>query len=160
MSARRLAVVKLREGNPGHRPIRQGLRPSPAAPPEPDWAETFPTGGARAGVNARARRVARDFWRRTVAVLDAQGVVSELDFAVLQRAAVLWARLDEAERKVSRVGLTARTERGITRNPAAVIANQTQEKLLPLLLQLGMSPRSREDLHVRTDTSEGDDLFD
>ncbi|MDP9299727.1 MAG: phage terminase small subunit P27 family [Actinomycetota bacterium] len=156
---RKLVAVELREGRPGHRPVVEGLRLAPKPPPEPNWSETFPPGGTRSSTNARARRIARDFWRRVVSILDPQGIVSELDFAALERASVLWARIDEAERICSREGLTRVTERGVARHPATTVANQSTEKLLRLLADLGMTPAARDRLNPR-ERSEHDPDFD
>jgi P27 family predicted phage terminase small subunit len=158
--ARKLRVVELREGKPGHRPAPEGLWLQPLAPAEPDWRDIFPSGGARTSTNARARRVASAFWRYVVSVLEPQGIVAELDFAALQRAATLWARIDEAERILSHDGLTKSSERGHVRHPVATILNQMNERLLSVMRDFGMTPAARDRLNPRLAGGTPDDDFD
>lgn len=40
--AQRPALAVLREGNPGHRPVEEGVRLPPVEFPEPNWAREFP----------------------------------------------------------------------------------------------------------------------
>jgi P27 family predicted phage terminase small subunit len=82
-------------------------------------------------------------------VLDPHGILTEIDFAALERASILRARIDEAERTVSREGLTRSVERGTARHPATTVANQATEKLFRLLTDLGMTPAARDRLNPR-----------
>jgi P27 family predicted phage terminase small subunit len=155
-----LRIVELREGKPSHRAVHEGLWLQPKAPTEPDWSEIFPSGGRRTSTNARARGVASAFWRYVVSVLEPQGIVAELDFAALQRAATLWARIDEAERILSREGIVRTSSRGQVRHPVATILNQMNEKLFSVMRDLGMTPSARDRLNPRLGGGTPDPDFD
>jgi P27 family predicted phage terminase small subunit len=157
---RRPKLQLIREGNPGHRTRKQlerGLRLPPAAPPEPDWTDTFgPVRGSSADarrLNAaatRARARAREEWRRVVPVLDAMGMLSAVDAVALEDWCACVARLEQCEREVTRLGLVIKGERGWQRNGAAITAQGYRQRLGHLETQLGLTPLARD--QMRGDT--------
>jgi P27 family predicted phage terminase small subunit len=146
----RLRLIK--EGNPGHRTkeqLRLGLQLPPGAPPEPDWTARFGPVRGNAELTAQARRCrerARREWRLVVPVLDAMGMLSVVDAAVLEDWATCVARLDQCEREVTRRGLVVKGERGWQRNGATIIAAAYRHRLGHLSAQLGLDPLARDRL--------------
>jgi P27 family predicted phage terminase small subunit len=157
----KLRVVKEREGNPGKRPIKPGVRLPPGAPTEPDWRQSFQVvKGPRARVNARCRRVASETWREMVAALDPVGVLSAADRLALADICRLAARMDEGERQLSAEGLTCLTERGITKNPVATELNAWRTAYWSALRDYGLTALSRDRLNPRTAGDDDDADFD
>ena len=136
--------LKVVEGNPGKRPIRHGVTVAAAPPDEPDWRQSFQvTHGPRADDNKRARHVAREEWRRVVPVLAGAGILTRIDQAVLADYCVAVARLDQAERTISREGMTVLGQRGTQKHPALTAANQYRTAIKFYIGELGLSPSSR-----------------
>lgn len=174
--ARKPRLQVVREGNPDHRAadeLEPGLTFPPGAPDEPGWQAWFPL---PAGLRAPRRRKAetdvqwagrRDAyaqakadrdqlrqavaaasaeWRRIVPVLDAEGLLAEVDATVLSDHCVVVARIGHCEREISRLGIAVPTERGYARNPAITAANQYRTALRHYLGQLGLTPLARDAL--------------
>lgn len=141
----RLQVV--REGNPGRRPVKEGLKLPPKAPAEPDWREWFTvTSGPRSDENQVCRGIARATWRHVVPVLDAQGLLATIDATVLADLCVCVARIRLCERDISRRGLWVMGERGAVKNPSVTAANQYRTQLKFYVAELGLAPSSRGSL--------------
>ena len=84
--------------------------------------------------------MARATWRVVVPALDEAGILAAVDGMILADLCVIRARLDEAERTLSREGTTTADGR---RHPAAVVANQLRGRFDRLTVQLGLSPTAR-----------------
>jgi len=152
----------IREGNPGQHSkarLERGLRLPPAAPPEPDWTERF--GAVRGDQHLtaeakRARERARREWRLVVPVLDAMGMLANVDAAVLEDWCTLVARRAECERDIPRGGLIlADTGR---RNPATIAAQGIRMRMGRLEGQLGLTPLARDQMRgdTRGASADGD----
>ena len=152
----------VREGNPGHRPVTEGLRLPPAELAEPDWLETFPAVRAKAqqAANRRAREVARREWRRVVPVLKYTAGLAEVDASALQDYCVCVARIDQCERELSRSGLLMFGERGWQKNGAATIVSQYRAQYKIYLREFGLSPSARVGITPPGGDDDGDDPFD
>lgn len=159
----RPSLQVVREGNPGHRPVREGLKLPPAELTEPDWLQTFPKvpGRDRAGEMRRARFVARREWRRVVPVLQKTAGLGAVDAAILHDLCVIVARLDQAERDISRNGIWVPGERGAQKNPCVTAAAGYRTQLKAYIGELGLSPSSRTKLTPpEAADDDGDDAFD
>ncbi|GGM04846.1 hypothetical protein GCM10010099_21200 [Streptomyces cinereus] len=136
----------VREGNPGRRPVREGVRLPPSDLEEPDWLETFPAirgdEGQRA-INARCREIARREWRRVVPVLKYTAGLAEVDTQTVMDYCVCVARIDQCEREISRNGLLIQGERGWQKNGATTVAGQYRQQLARYIGELGLSPSAR-----------------
>lgn len=142
-----LALVR---GNPGKRAVRQGPKLAPERPLEPRWVDFFPAvRGALRGENQRARSRASAEWRWVVPVLDHHGLLTKVDRTVVVDYCICVARLDQAERDISRRGLHVD---GV-RNPAVVAANQYRQQLRFYVGEFGLAPSSRG----RLDAGDGND---
>lgn len=96
--------------------------------------------------NRRARDVARREWRRTVPVLDAKGLLAQVDAALLGDHCVVVARIDQCERDISRNGMWTKGERGAVKNPCTTALNQLRTQLRWTCGELGLTPVARDSI--------------
>lgn len=152
----------VREGNPGKRALKEGLRLPEAELAEPDWNETFPSVREQPmqAVNRRAREVARREWRRVVPVLKYTAGLAAVDTAALQDYCVCVARIDQCERDISRRGMLVEGERGWQKNGATTVVSQYRAQYKIYLREFGLSPSARVNLAPPGDDDDGDDVFD
>lgn len=108
----------------------------------------------------RCREVAAARWAEMIRPLDAQGILARIDEHELRDAAVLMARLDQAERDISRRGLNVEGSRGIAKNPSVTAANGFREKLRAHVQDFGLSPLARDRLNPREGGDGQDSDFD
>lgn len=133
-------ALKLVKGNPGKRPIEMGVQVEPGIPPEPDWKALFP--GSRKGVGD-LRKDAKREWDRITPILDRQGLLTQLDWAVAMDYCVCIARLLECERVISIEGLEKWGSRGLMKHPAISSAAGYRAQLKSYIGELGLGPSSR-----------------
>lgn len=147
------ALQVVREGNPGRRPIKEGVTLPPSALREPDWLDLLPGNDA---ANRRARATARQLWRKLAPTLArSAGLVWEQQETLVDYC-VTWARIEQGERALSREGLVVGTERGNVRHPWTTILNQYRAHLRSLIGELGLSPASATRLQKPGDDGDGD----
>lgn len=148
----------VRDGNPGHRPIRNAVVVPPAELEEPDWLEVWPAvrDKRQQAVNRRAREVAKAEWRRVVPVLEKSAGLGAVDAMILKDYCICVARVDECERDLSTNGLTMLGERGMQKNGATTIVGQYRTQLKAYIGELGLSPSARTRLAPKKD-ADGDD---
>jgi phage terminase, small subunit, putative, P27 family len=135
----------VREGNPGHRPLKDPVVVPDAELPEPEWLETWPAtrDKLQQRVNARAREVARREWRRVVPVLQRAAGLGAVDAQVLLDYCICVAQLDEANRALATQGMLMLGERGWQKNGYTTIAAQLRTQLARYIGELGLSPSAR-----------------
>jgi P27 family predicted phage terminase small subunit len=152
----------VREGNPGKRPLKEGMKLPPAELEEPDWLETFPAAREKLqqGVNRRSREVARREWRRVVPVLKHTAGIAAVDAAALQDYCVCVARIDQCERELSTNGLLIEGERGWQKNGATTVVSQYRAQYKIYLREFGLSPSARVGITPPGDDDDGDGVFD
>lgn len=152
----------IREGNPGKRPIHEGVRVPPAELSEPDWTDTFAdVPGDQRAVNARCREVASREWQRVVPVLEFTAGVGTVDTATLTDYCICLARIDQCEREISANGILMQGERGWQKNGATTIVGQYRTQLSRYIGELGLSPSARGRLTPPDNSGDGDDgIFD
>ncbi|MFD4833758.1 phage terminase small subunit P27 family [Streptomyces uncialis] len=152
----------IREGNPGKRPVPEGVRLPPADLVEPDWTDTFAeVTGAQGPVNARCRTVASREWRRVVPVLEFTAGIGTVDTSTLTDYCICIARIDQCEREISTNGILMLGERGWQKNGATTIVGQYRTQLARYIGELGLSPSARGRLTPPEDSGDDDDdVFD
>lgn len=152
----------VREGNPGHRPVREGVIIPPAELVEPDWLEIWPPTRDRAqqAVNKRAREVARREWGRVVPVLEKTAGLGAVDANILADYCICVARVDECERDISRRGMLIEGERGWQKNGSTTVAGQYRTQLRAYVGELGLSPSARGRLAAPKGDDDDGDPFD
>ena len=163
----------VREGNPGKRPVKEGVKLPPAELAEPDWSSFFPT--VRLPAKPRAPRgadeeelkeyrrevahwqrlklaqeaakfgsdVASREWQRVVPVLQHMAGLTGVDRSTVVDYCVCVARLEWCERQISVEGLITLGQRGPCRNPLTTIATQYRTQLKAYIGELGLSPSAR-----------------
>jgi P27 family predicted phage terminase small subunit len=177
----------VREGNPGRRPVREGVKLPPAALVEPDWSTFFPA--SRLPAKPRAprgaddeelkeyrrevqvwqrlklaqeaaqfgREVASREWARVVPVLQMMAGLTGVDRSTAVDYCVCVARLEWCERQLSIEGLVTMGQRGPCRNPLTTIASQYRTQLKAYIGELGLSPSARGRLTPPEGGDDGDD---
>lgn len=152
----------VRKGNPGKRPVREGVKLPPSELVEPNWMETFPgvVDPDQEGVNERCRIVAHREWARVVPVLKHTAGLAAVDATVVLDYCVCVARIDQCEREISERGLLWRGERGMQKNGATTIVGQYRQQLARYVGELGLSPSARGRLTPPEADPDDDDIFD
>jgi P27 family predicted phage terminase small subunit len=177
----------VREGNPGKRPVREGVKLPPATLSEPDWSSFFPT--SRIPPKPRAprgaddeelkeyrrevqvwqrlklaqeaaqfgREVAGREWQRVVPVLQQMAGLTSVDRSTAVDYCVCVARLEWCERQLSIEGLVTMGQRGPCRNPLTTIASQYRTQLKTYIGELGLSPSARGRLTPPEGGDDGDE---
>lgn len=145
----------IREGNPGKRPLRDGVQLPPSALREPDWSSVVVGDDPE---TAHARSVAADLWRRVAPTLARSvGLVGEQQETLVDFC-VTWARIVQGERALSRDGVVVATEHGVTKNPWTTVLNQYRAHFRSLVGELGLTPASASRLS-RPQSDDDDDPF-
>lgn len=122
-------VLRVIEGNPGHRPILvDEPRPTPGIPTCPKT------------LKGEARRE----WRRISRELDHLGLVAKVDRAALASYCFAWARLLEAEQHLAdEGGVVAGRQGGPVKNPWTTIQHQAAAQIKSFATEFGFTPSSR-----------------
>jgi P27 family predicted phage terminase small subunit len=150
-----LQVVK--EGNPGKRPIREGVTLPPSEVAEPRWLDLLP---GQDSESERARATAAALWARLAPVLTKTvGLVGAQQETLIDYC-VTWARVEQGERALSLEGVVVSTERGNVKNPWTTILNQYRPHLRSLMGELGLTPSAASRLQKPGGDSDDDDPFD
>lgn len=117
------------ENNPGKQKV-SFVKPPPGVPAMPKWL----------------KGEAAQEWRRVVPVLDAMGVLSTLDRAVLSDYCVTWAQIVRIERSLEADAavVPGRADIGGTvRHPLWSVLNQLRQRLHKSCDLLGLAPAPR-----------------
>jgi P27 family predicted phage terminase small subunit len=147
----------VREGNPGRRPVREGVKLPPSALIEPDWESLLP--GAKPE-DERTQTTAAALWRKLAPSLARSvGLVGEQQESLVDYC-ITWARIEQGERALSRGGMVVETERGQVRNPWTTILNQYRSHLRSLIGELGLSPSAATRLSRPDGGDDDSDPFD
>lgn len=127
----------VREGNPGHRPVRDAATLPPSALVEPTWTHHFP---GKANRERDARQDASALWRKAAPVLSRSvGLTGEQQEAFVDLC-VTWARIVQGERALSMQGVIVATERGNVKNPWTTVLNQYRAHFRSLVAEFGLTP--------------------
>ena len=121
--------LKLIAGNPGKRPLNRN---------EPKPRIAIPTCPAHLNPSAKAE------WKRLAHQLQALGIISHLDRAVLAAYCQAYGRWVEAERKLKETPALLKTPSGhVQPSPWLGIASKQLELMHKFMGELGLSPASR-----------------
>ena len=149
----------VREGNPGHRPIREGVVLPPVALVEPDWLDLLPSEDDE---TLRVRADASQLWQRLAPVLEKSVGLVHAQQVALDDYCLSVARVRQGERALSREGVilaSPRADRGSVRNPWTTVLNQYRPHLRSLAAELGLTPSAASQL-TRPPMEDADDPFD
>jgi P27 family predicted phage terminase small subunit len=134
MPAKKGAATKRLNNNPGKREI-EAVKPPPGVPEMPNWL----CGEAAAE------------WGRIIPILDAMGVLSLLDRAVIADYCTVWSQLVRVERELSGADVLTETRsdsEGMVKNPLWSVANQLRQRFDRKCEMLGLAPGPRGRLDV------------
>lgn len=147
----------VREGNPGKRPVSEGVQLPPDELIEPEWAELLPGSSA---AQKRARGTAGGLWARLAPTLARSVGLVGAQQETLVDYCITWARIEQCERALSREGLVVDgVMGGVVRNPHSTVLNQYRAHLRSLIGELGLSPSAATRLGGKA-TDDDDDPFD
>lgn len=153
----RPALQVVREGNPGKRPVPDGVVLLPEDLVTPDWDVVF---GDEDDETRRARQTASELWNRLAPVLRVSTGLVRSQQEALEDYCVTWARIQQGERAISRAGMILRGDHGNSvRNPWSTVLNQYRSHLRSLIGELGLSPSAATRLS-RPESAGDDDPFD
>lgn len=151
MSRRKPEHLKVLEGHDSDEssPCFEPIEESP-----PDFTEILGEG--------QVADEASEEWRRVYRLLKAAGVLAASDAALLEEYALVWARLRDVERTITREGLTVKGYRDSTvKHPLSTVGNAYRQQLRVYIRELGLGPASRRQLDVLpTGQAEGMDPLD
>lgn len=148
----------IRDGNPGKRPVREGVKLAPTDLTEPDWSEVFDTDDPQPVV-VRLRAVASREWVRVAPALQQSAGLNAVDTVLLTDYCVCVARIDQGERALTRDGALVQGERGWQKSGWTTIVAQYRTQLRAYIVELGLSPSSRAKL-APPKGDDDDDPFD
>ncbi len=122
-------AIKELEGNPGKRPLNKNEpKPDKKAPRCPAWLEDE----------------AKKEWKRTGAMLEQLGLLTEMDMAAFAGYCQAYARWKEAEEFITQHGTMIRTPNGYLQQVPQVSIAQTNLKImLKFCEQFGLTPSAR-----------------
>ena len=131
---RKPTKLRILQGNPGKRPISEAeIRPESKIPDTPTELEG----------------VALDEWHRITVLLDAVGLLADLDRTALLAYCIEYARYLDAVEKIKATSSIVKAPSGYPMvNPYLSIANQALKQVRGLLSEFGMTPSSRSGLQV------------
>lgn len=95
---------------------------------------------------------------RLAKMLKAERVIAQRDLDILSSAALSLMMIEIASGELDQHGITLQTEKGATvPNPAYAILAKAQGAYLQAMVQLGLSPKTRNDVsRLEDDTTEDD----
>lgn len=97
----------------------------------------------------RCRVIASDTWRFIVPWLDSQHLIAKIDVDELEAYCIGRARIDQAERDITRRGLNVPNERGMVKNGSVTIRTAYRTDLRPLIEAFGLTPLARDKISPR-----------
>ena len=131
-------VLKIREGNPGKRPIH-GNEPQPSG--------SQPTCPAHLSPTAKAE------WKRLAQSLNKIGLLTQVDRAALAAYCQCYGRWVEAERKLTETPPLLKTPAGYVQpSPWLAISSKQLELMAKFMVELGLTPSSRSRLAISIPT--------
>lgn len=140
--------LKRLTGNPGHRPL-------PEHEPQPTYSDKVPRPPRYLKGQARA------FWFKVAPQLHAVGLLSNLDVPAFSGACVQYGRWRDAEDEITKTGAVVRHPRGFPMySPFLRVSREAFELWTKLMSEFGLTPSSRNRVHVEPQTPARDPFED
>jgi P27 family predicted phage terminase small subunit len=99
-------------------------------------------------------------WKRIVAILSRQRILSEADTAALAIYATSYSQYKQAERAIAEHGTVILSAQGVPiKNPYTTIQNQCWNRIQPLLAEFGLTPSSRARMKLDGDQDDDEDVL-
>jgi P27 family predicted phage terminase small subunit len=126
-------LLKLAEGNPGHRPINKGPQFQAGTPSPPKWLQGE----------------GRKLWKKLVPELEEQGLLVRVYGPVFEALCFSYGRAIEAEKVLLEKGTTFETEKGyICQRPEVAIAQRAWHSVSRFSAEFGLSPLTAQRIIV------------
>lgn len=137
-------ILKIREGNPGCRPLNDREPIPPAGAPEPpEWLD----------------ELAMKEWDRITPVLADMELLTPADHAALEAYCTVYSRWARCEQQVQQTGTIIKALNGRPmKNPYLLVANEAFEMMRKLIIEFGLTPSSRS--RIKLGEHAGFDEFD
>jgi P27 family predicted phage terminase small subunit len=131
---RKPTALKLLQGNPGKRPIRQDEpKPEVCVPDPPDHLSN----------------VAKEHWKLIGEQLAEVGILTRIDSDALALYCEAYARWVHANQQLQQFGPLVKAPSGYPmQSPFLAIANKAFDQLRAMLTEFGMTPSSRTKVHA------------
>jgi len=100
---------------------------------------------------------AKAVYGKLVPQLNEAGFARDLDIYLVFAFCESWAMYLDAIEEIGINGITIETARGITKNPAFNVANDSLQKALSIARQIGLTPTSRNELFAIAGDGSDDD---
>jgi phage terminase small subunit len=122
------AKLRLLEGNPGKRPIKEGTTVAPFCPDRPKWTAILPNAkGKRSDSEAQAvRRDAQAAWDAVIVQLDQIGVLGRVDMTVVTDYCVCESRLRQC---IGELGLSPSSRVRLNTTGGGSVDDEDEEEL-------------------------------
>jgi len=138
------AGLRLLEGNPGKRPIREGPKPRPLRPTCPSWLSP----------QAKAE------WRRLAPELERLGLLTHLDRAAFAAYCQSFAQWRECQAVLEEQGSMYITANGrLKERPEVEMAKTLAQLTRAFAVEFGLTPSSRARLSLPGRQDDEDDEF-
>lgn len=139
--AKKPAVLKMLDGNPGKKRIQVEVKPTPIAPECPSWLPPF----------------AQEEWNRVSNQLEKLGLLTNVDGSAFEAYCMAYANWKSAQLVLMEKGTTMMSIKGFEMpRPEVAIANQAVKVMKAFITEFGLSPAGRARMSV-TPTTGGDD---
>jgi P27 family predicted phage terminase small subunit len=138
--ARKPAALKILDGNPGKRPIKDEPKPVPIAPDCPIWLPQF----------------AQEEWQRVYRQLEQLGLLTQVDGTAFEAYCMAYGQWKESHLILREKGLTFMTPNGYEQQrPEVAIANNAAKIMRGFMIEFGLTPAARA--RMGTDPKAGED---
>ncbi len=102
---------------------------------------------------------AKKEWARMAAKLHPLGLLTEIDVPALELYCETYARWLDAKDKVTEKGAVLVTSNGnLVQNPYLAVANKSQDQMLKILAEFGMTPSSRTRVSASVPDADNKDI--
>jgi P27 family predicted phage terminase small subunit len=141
MSIKKPNKLKLVEGNPGKRPIKEQPKLEIKNLKCPIW------------LNEEAKKE----WERVFTLLEKLGLISDIDMTIFAMYCQNYARWKQAETELNEENLKVMGRTGYIVNPLVKISQTYQTRLKISIEKLGLSPSDRANLDIAMNDDNEDD---
>jgi P27 family predicted phage terminase small subunit len=141
MSIKKPNKLKLVEGNPGKRPIKEQPNLEIKNLKCPIW------------LNEEAKKE----WERVFTLLEKLGLISDIDMTIFAMYCQNYARWKQAETELNEENLKVMGRTGYIVNPLVKISQTYQTRLKISIEKLGLSPSDRANLDIAMNDDNEDD---
>ena len=139
--AKKPAILKMLDGNPGKKRIQIEVKPTPIAPECPSWLPPF----------------AQDEWYRVSGQLEKIGLLTQVDGSAFEAYCMAYANWKTAQMVLMEKGSTMISAKGFeTTRPEVAIADKAVKVMKTFITEFGLSPAGRARMSVTPTGGEDD----